>query len=65
MSWKLAFKTSVIVAVYFALVCTGDDFPDANSLLEAIFAMEEDRNPLREADSSQGTIDKLLYPCPA
>jgi len=36
------------------LSCVGDDFPNAQSLLEAVFAMEEEANQPRETENSQG-----------
>jgi len=36
------------------LLRAGDDFPSAQSLLEAVFALEEEANPPGQSDNSQG-----------
>jgi len=47
---QLAFiKTHIVL-----FLCIGDDFSSAYSLLEAIFALDEETNPLRRAENSGG-----------
>ena len=41
-------------------LCIGDDFASAHSLLEAVFALEEETSPLRRAENSGGNVVQAL-----